>query len=156
MQVDAGERNMVCLELSLPTVWMACRRECLCFGGDRDEGEAHDVFAVFGVAAIQLRSALAGPALEKDPRNAELVKYFEGQGYKPEGYTLYTYGAIQAWAQAVAKAGTTDSEAVIEALHSGASFDTVLGSISFDAKGDVAAPGYVFYEWENGSYDYAN
>ncbi|MFV1852355.1 MAG: branched-chain amino acid ABC transporter substrate-binding protein [Thalassospira sp.] len=98
----------------------------------------------------------AGPALEKDPRNAELVKYFEGQGYKPEGYTLYTYGAIQAWAQAVAKAGTTDSEAVIEALHSGASFDTVLGSISFDAKGDVAAPGYVFYEWENGSYDYAN
>lgn len=53
------------MELSLPTVWMACRRECLCFGGDRDEGEAHDVFAVFGVAAIQLRSALAGPALEK-------------------------------------------------------------------------------------------
>eukprot|EP01093_Parvamoeba_rugata_P002880 TRINITY_DN1362_c0_g1_i12.p1 TRINITY_DN1362_c0_g1~~TRINITY_DN1362_c0_g1_i12.p1 ORF type:complete len:236 (+),score=53.72 TRINITY_DN1362_c0_g1_i12:189-896(+) len=98
----------------------------------------------------------AGPALEKDPRNAELVKYFEGQGYKPEGYTLYTYGAIQAWAQAVAKAGTTDSEAVIEALHSGATFDTVLGSISFDAKGDVAAPGYVFYEWDNGSYDYAN
>ncbi|MDP2697862.1 branched-chain amino acid ABC transporter substrate-binding protein [Thalassospira sp.] len=97
-----------------------------------------------------------GPKLEDDPRNAELVKYYEGQGYVPEGYTLYTYGAVQAWAQAVAKAGTVDSEAVSEALKSGDSFDTVLGSIAFDAKGDVAAPGYVIYKWEGGAYDYVN
>ena len=24
----------------------------------------------------------------------------------------------------------------------------------FDEKGDVTAPGYVFYEWVNGTYDY--
>jgi branched-chain amino acid transport system substrate-binding protein len=84
------------------------------------------------------------------------VKYFEAKGYKPEGYTLYTYGAIQAWAQAATKAGTTDFEPVTKELKSGDSFDTVLGSISFDSKGDVAAPGYVFYKWENGTYDYAN
>jgi hypothetical protein len=30
-------------------------------------------------------------------------------------------------------------------------FDTVLGKISFDAKGDVKAPGYVVYAWNTGT-----
>jgi branched-chain amino acid transport system substrate-binding protein len=33
-------------------------------------------------------------------------------------------------------------------------FETVLGNIGFDAKGDVTAPGYVFYIWKDGKYDY--
>jgi branched-chain amino acid transport system substrate-binding protein len=32
----------------------------------------------------------------------------------------------------------------------------VLGSLSFDDVGDVTLPGYVFYEWQNGTYDYLN
>ena len=28
--------------------------------------------------------------------------------------------------------------------------------VKFDAKGDVSLPGYVFYEWKNGTYDYLN
>ena len=32
----------------------------------------------------------------------------------------------------------------------------MLGTIGFDDKGDVTAPGYVVYEWKNGSYDYVN
>mgnify|MGYP004383043237 FL=1 len=34
------------------------------------------------------------------------------------------------------------------------SFETVIGKIGFDKKGGVTAPGYVFYEWKNGNYDY--
>jgi branched-chain amino acid transport system substrate-binding protein len=30
----------------------------------------------------------------------------------------------------------------------------MLGEVNFDDKGDVALPGYVFYEWKNGTYDY--
>jgi branched-chain amino acid transport system substrate-binding protein len=30
----------------------------------------------------------------------------------------------------------------------------VLGDIKFDGKGDVTIPGYVFYEWKAGKYDY--
>jgi len=37
----------------------------------------------------------------------------------------------------------------------GSDYDTVLGKIGFDDKGDVTAPGYVFYVWQNGTYDYA-
>jgi branched-chain amino acid transport system substrate-binding protein len=66
---------------------------------------------------------------------------------------LYTYGAIQAWAQAVEAAGSTDLDKVIGSLRAN-KFETVLGNIGFDGTGDVTAPGYVWYVWENGNYDY--
>jgi branched-chain amino acid transport system substrate-binding protein len=40
---------------------------------------------------------------------------------------------------------------VAEALHSG-TWDTVLGKISFDKKGDVTQSDYVFYIWHSGNY----
>jgi branched-chain amino acid transport system substrate-binding protein len=86
-----------------------------------------------------------------DPKNAGLVARFQQQGVWPEGYTLYTYAAFQAWAEAAEKAQSTDSAKVEAALKSG-TFDTVLGPVSFDAKGDVKAPGYVVYEWHEGKY----
>ena len=95
------------------------------------------------------------PDPSKNPAAAAVVERFLAQGYKPEGYTLYTYAAIQAFAQAAEKAGTVDIDPLLEALRSN-TFDTVLGEIGFDEKGDVTAPGYVFYEWSNGSYDYTD
>lgn len=93
------------------------------------------------------------PDPRKNPVAAPLVEKFRSKGIEPEGYVLYTYGAIQSWAQAVTTAGSTDTGKVIQALKSG-EFDTVLGKFGFDEKGDVTAPGYVLYEWKNGSYDY--
>ena len=95
------------------------------------------------------------PDPAKDPANAEIVAKFEAAGIKPEGYVLYSYAAIQTWAQAAAAAGSTDFDAVVAALNDG-TFNTVLGSLSFDDVGDVTLPGYVFYEWQNGTYDYMN
>ena len=93
------------------------------------------------------------PDPRKNPTAAKVVARFREGGYDPEGYTLYTYGTIQVWAQAVKKAGTTDTNKLIKVLRSN-QFDTVLGTIGFDMKGDVTAPGYVFYEWSKGKYDY--
>jgi len=93
------------------------------------------------------------PDPRKNPVAAPVVKRFRDKGIEPEGYVLYTYGAIQAWAQAAEKAGTTDTDAMIKSLRAN-KFDTVLGMIGFDGKGDVTAPGYVFYEWKAGKYDY--
>ncbi len=108
---------------------------------------------------------IAGPAAEgvlmtfsPDPRRnpdaAPIVERFRSKGIEPEGYTLYTYGAIQAWAQAAEAAGTVESAPVIASLRSN-KFQTVLGEIGFDQKGDVSAPGYVWYIWNDGKYDYA-
>jgi branched-chain amino acid transport system substrate-binding protein len=94
------------------------------------------------------------PDPRKNPAAAGVVKKFRAQKYEPEGYTLYTYGAIQAWAQAATKAKSTNWKKVADALRAG-QFNTVLGKIGFDKKGDVTAPGYVFYVWKDGKYDYA-
>jgi branched-chain amino acid transport system substrate-binding protein len=90
-----------------------------------------------------------------DPRNAagaaELVEKFRADSIEPEGYTLYTYAAIQAWAKAAETAGSTEHDAIVKALDDG-TFETVLGTLEFDDKGDVSLPGYVFYEWKAGEY----
>jgi branched-chain amino acid transport system substrate-binding protein len=93
------------------------------------------------------------PDPRKNPKAAPVVAEFREAKIEPEGYVLYSYGAIQAWAQAVTHAGSVALEPVIKALHE-KQFDTVLGTIGFDAKGDVSAPGYVIYVWKNGTYEY--
>ena len=93
------------------------------------------------------------PDPRKNPEAAPVVEKFRAKGIEPEGYTLYTYAAVQAWAQAVETAGSTDFDAVVKALNEG-TFKTVIGDLSFDDKGDVTLPGYVFYEWKDGKYDY--
>ncbi len=55
--------------------------------------------------------------------------------------------------QAVEKTGSTDLDKVIGTLRSN-KFNTVLGNIGFDGKGDVTAPGYLWYVWDKGQYDY--
>ncbi len=92
-----------------------------------------------------------------DPRNSETAKdvvaKFKEKGIDPEGYTLYTYAAIQAWAEAAKTAGNTNFDDVVKALDAG-KFNTVLGEAEFDDKGDVSVPAYVFYEWQDGKYNY--
>jgi branched-chain amino acid transport system substrate-binding protein len=76
----------------------------------------------------------------------------EEDAYEPDGYTLYSYGAVQAWAQAVKQAGSLKPKAVINALREG-SFDTVLGKIGFDDKGDVTGiDTFVWYVFGKENY----
>ncbi len=106
---------------------------------------------------------VSGPAGEgtlmtfaPDPRNApsakDVVAKFKAANYDPEGYTLYTYAAIQVWAAAVTQAKGTAVAQVSQVLRSGKPFDTVIGKISIDNKGDVKNPEYVWYKWSNGKY----
>jgi branched-chain amino acid transport system substrate-binding protein len=92
-----------------------------------------------------------GPDPRKKPTAAAVVKKFKDKGIDPEGYTLYTYAALQVWSQAAKKAGTTDAKKVAATMHAG-KWDTVLGPISYDKKGDITVVDYVFYVWKNGSY----
>ena len=78
------------------------------------------------------------------PQAAEVVARFRAQAYEPLGNTLYVYAAVQVWAEAVAAAGSLDPDAVIRTMHS-RQFETVLGEIGFDAKGDVT--GFEPWQW---------
>jgi branched-chain amino acid transport system substrate-binding protein len=93
-----------------------------------------------------------GPDPRKRPTAAAVVKEFRQKGTDPEGYTLYTYAAFQVWSQAATKAGTTDPQKVAAAIKAG-SWDTVLGKMSFDKKGDMTALGWAVYKWDrSGNY----
>jgi branched-chain amino acid transport system substrate-binding protein len=108
-------------------------------------------------------ASITGPAAEgtlftfgPDPRNKPtakaIVEKFKAKGIDPEGYTLYTYAAFQIWSQAAAKAGGTDAKKVIDIIKAG-EWDTVLGKLSFDAKGDIKLLDYVVYRWDaKGNY----
>ncbi len=91
-----------------------------------------------------------------DPRKrataAAVVQRFRARNVDPEGYVLYTYGAMQIWAAAAEKAKTVDARKVADALKRQGPWGSVLGQTSFTPKGDVTVPDYVFYVWRNGTY----
>jgi branched-chain amino acid transport system substrate-binding protein len=94
-----------------------------------------------------------GPDMRLKPEAEDVAAAIrEEDAYEPEGYTLYSYGAVQAWAQAVDQAGSLKPKAVIKALREG-SFDTVLGKIGFDEKGDVTGIStFVWYVFGKENY----
>ena len=58
---------------------------------------------------------------------------------------------MQVWAQAVENAKSLDLDAVIASLRTD-HFNTVLGPIGFDEKGDLKAQSWVWYVWRGGEY----
>ena len=93
-----------------------------------------------------------GPEPRKLASAAEVVKRFESEGFNPEGYTLYAYAAIQIFAEAAKRAGSTSLKSIESTLHQG-TYETVLGPITFDAKGDVQGFHYLMYRWHNRRYE---
>jgi branched-chain amino acid transport system substrate-binding protein len=91
------------------------------------------------------------PDPRKNPDNAALVDRLRKQGIEPQGYTLAAYAAVQIWAAATAAAGSTAFDKVAAAVSTG-NFNTALGTVKFDAKGDTSAPGYIFYQWKDGDF----
>jgi len=128
----------------------------------RDQGLKTILMAGDALADKEFAS-ITGPAAEgvlftfgPDPRNKPtakaIVEKFKAKNIDPEGYTLYTYAAFQVWAAAAKKANSTDGKKVAAAIKSG-SWDTVLGKISYNAKGDITILDYVVYKWDSkGNY----
>jgi branched-chain amino acid transport system substrate-binding protein len=85
------------------------------------------------------------------PTGKSVVKEFQANGYEPEGYTLYSYTALQVAAAALQHADLDPIKGA-EWLHAH-SVDTVMGKKSFDKKGDLTVSDYVMYEWnDKGKY----
>ena len=128
----------------------------------RDQGLQTVLMAGDAMADKEFAS-ITGPAGEgtlftfgPDPRNKPtaktIVDAFKAKNIDPEGYTLYSYAAVQVWSQAAKKAGTTDPMKVMTAIKANA-WDTVIGTLEFDAKGDIKQLDYVVYKWDaKGNY----
>ncbi len=69
----------------------------------------------------------------------------------PGAFFLNAYAATQALLNAIEKAGSTDYEAVGNALRT-EYVDTPLGKISFDKSGDAIGVGFSLYQVLTGQY----
>lgn len=87
-----------------------------------------------------------------EPGAAAIMERLQRQLQQPNARAVYSYAAVQVWAQAVEKAGTLEPRAVAAALRAN-QFDTVSGTIGFDDKGDVTGyEPFVWYIWRAGNY----
>src|SRR4051794_7709411 len=93
-----------------------------------------------------------GPDPRKLPSTAEVVTRFEAEGHEAEARTLYSYAAVQVFADAARKAGSTDLDQLERELHADTS-QTVLGPMTFDAKGDNVRYEFRMYRWHDGKYE---
>lgn len=89
------------------------------------------------------------PDPQRNAAAAPVVAAMHAKGITTDGFTLFGYAATQTLAQAITQAGSKDADAIVKALHAG-SFETVLGTLQFDEKGDLRSPGYAVWAWEAG------
>jgi branched-chain amino acid transport system substrate-binding protein len=92
------------------------------------------------------------PDAQKLNTAKSVVEAFKAADYNPEGYTLHAYAAVQAFAQAATATHGLDGKVLSQWLRAGNSLNTVLGTLSLDAKGDVKDAPYVWYKWSEGNY----
>ena len=126
----------------------------------RDQGMNTVVISGDGITDNEFAS-IGGPGVEgtfmsfgPDPRNNAAAKYivaaFRAKGFEPEAYTLYSYAGVQIIKQAAEKANSLDAKKIAEVMHSGMTFNTVIGPIAYDKKGDRTSVDFVWYVWKKG------
>ena len=102
-------------------------------------------------------NAIGGPAIEgmlvtlpadfaSNPKNAALAKAFKDKKRDPSGaFQMNSYAAVKVIADSIKTVGD-DPAKVAKHLHT-ASFDTPLGKLSWDAKGDLKAYDFQVFAW---------
>jgi branched-chain amino acid transport system substrate-binding protein len=91
------------------------------------------------------------PEVRDRPDAAAVIERFQSRGLGTRMGGLGAYATVQVWAQAVERAGTFESAAVARMLRRGR-FDTVLGRVSFDRKGDLQGAVWQWKAWTDGDY----
>ena len=114
------------------------------------DGITDTEFAAIGGPGVEGTLMTFGPEPRKNPNAKDAVEAFKAKGFDPQGYTLYSYAAMQIIKQAAEKANSLDPKKVAAVMHSGMPFHTVIGDISYDKKGDRTTVDYVWYVWKKG------
>jgi branched-chain amino acid transport system substrate-binding protein len=115
------------------------------------DGITDSEFAAIGGPGVEGTLMSFGPEPRNNPNAQDAVASFKAKGFDPQGYTLYSYAAVQIIKQAAEKANSLDPKKVAAVMHTGMPFKTVIGDISYDKKGDRTTVDYVWYVWKKGA-----
>ena len=127
-------------------------------GGD---GITDDEFASIAGPGAEGTLMTFSPDPRTNPANKAIIELFRSKRmFEPQAYTLYSYASVQIIKRAAERAKSLDPKKVAEVMRSGMVFNTVLGDLKFDSKGDVSNDGYVvngvkkdryvLYTWRKG------
>jgi len=114
-------------------------------GGD---GITDDEFASIAGPGAEGTLMTYGPDPRKRPEAKAVVDKFRAKNFEPQAYTLYSYAAMQIIKQAAEAAKSLDPKKVADKMRSGMKFQTVIGELSYDKKGDITRLDYVMYVWK--------
>ncbi|MGB6156457.1 MAG: ABC transporter substrate-binding protein, partial [Castellaniella sp.] len=123
----------------------------------REQGLDTQFMGPEGVANKDL-TAIAGPAVDKllvtlpadftkRPGNEKILENFKQYKRSPDGaFTMTAYAAVQVLADSINAVGT-DPDKVAAYMHKN-SFDTGIGKVDYDAKGDLKHFEFAVFRWD--------
>jgi branched-chain amino acid transport system substrate-binding protein len=105
-----------------------------------------DITVIAGAASEGMLVTLPAD-FTTDPANAAVVKAFADKKRDSNGpFQLPAYSAVQVIADAMAATKSTDPVKVAAQIHKG-SFQTPIGKVEYDGKGDLKSFKFVVYNW---------
>jgi len=117
-----------------------------------DDGVMDDTFIkVAGVYAEGVYATGPKDVSSNPMAQAANEAHVAAYGEDPGAFFLNAYAAALALLNAIEQAGSTDYDAISNALKT-KNVDTPLGSIRFDEKGDALGVGFSMYRVKNGAY----
>ena len=167
-----GEKDFV----ALATKIKASKADAIYFGGMHNEagpllkqlremGVSAPFISGDGITTKDFITSAGGPQFGEnvymtfgaDPRKIAagkaVIDTFRGNGYEPEGYTLYAYATVQIISQAITKTNSTDGVTLANYLKS-TPIATIMGEKAWDKKGDLTKTDFVMYKWDKtGNYE---
>ncbi len=89
---------------------------------------------------------------QSQPEAREVIASQVAKSVTPEGAFIPAYAAVQVYVAATKGNPKLDAAELARILKSGIEFDTVLGPVRFDAKGDVVPQRFTWYRWSQGQF----
>ena len=86
-------------------------------------------------------------------RPDRLQDVFLSKAIAVDGATLTAFAAVEAFIAASNASGVNNGRAMADWLKAGNTIDSIIGTIRFDAKGDVSPQRFTWYRWTNGQYE---
>jgi branched-chain amino acid transport system substrate-binding protein len=116
----------------------------------------------FNDAALKDYSAGAGamlvstsmPPLQRAPGAHRQIGDFQARYGEMTAFSAFAYAAAQILISAVRRSGANDRFSLLRVLNNGGTYDTIVGSFTFQPSGDPVDPNVYFYSMQDGKFHF--